>query len=62
MFNSPRPGVRYGNTLGANFVDDNNPLSSSAYDGLDPWSGAPSPVRTPPPAAVPSVFSNVIGL
>ncbi|KIJ55199.1 hypothetical protein M422DRAFT_151099 [Sphaerobolus stellatus SS14] len=60
MFNAPRPGVRYGNTLGSSFVDDDNPLSSSAYDGLDPWSAAPSPVTTPPPPAVPSVFSNVI--
>ncbi|GJJ11483.1 hypothetical protein Clacol_005716 [Clathrus columnatus] len=56
MFNSPRPNVRHGNNLVANF-DDNDPLSSSAYDGLDPWSTAPS--STPAPA-VPSVFSNVI--
>ncbi|HEV7736108.1 MAG TPA: hypothetical protein VGO47_01885 [Chlamydiales bacterium] len=63
MFNSPRLGVRYGNTVGANFIDENDPLSSSAYDGLDPWSGAPSPARTPPPTAGPAlVFSNVIGL
>ena len=61
MFNAPRPGVRYGNTLGASFVDDDNPLTSSAYDGLDPWSAAPSPVTTPPPPAVPSVFGNVVG-
>ncbi|KAF8524191.1 hypothetical protein JB92DRAFT_3081791 [Gautieria morchelliformis] len=60
MFNAPRPGVRYNTNLGASFVDDNNPLSSSTYDGLDPWSAAPSPVTTPPPPAVPSIFSNVI--
>ncbi|KAF8573329.1 hypothetical protein K439DRAFT_1375705 [Ramaria rubella] len=60
MFNAPRATVRYNNNLGGSFVDDNNPLSSSTYDGLDPWSAAPSPVTTPPPPAVPSIFSNVI--
>ncbi|KAF8517893.1 hypothetical protein BU17DRAFT_49345 [Hysterangium stoloniferum] len=60
MFNAPRPRARYGNALGGNFVDDNNPLSSSTYDGLDPWSAGPSPVATPPPPSVPSIFNNVI--
>ncbi|KDQ61722.1 hypothetical protein JAAARDRAFT_172106 [Jaapia argillacea MUCL 33604] len=63
MFNAPRPIQPYGRTtsngLGASFVDV-NPLASSAYDGLDPWSAAPSP--SPPP--VPSgsgAFGSVIG-
>lgn len=60
MFNTPRANVRYGSGLVASY-DDNDPLSSSAYDGLDPWSAGPSPITTPPPPAVPSVFSNVIG-
>ncbi|KIK61749.1 hypothetical protein GYMLUDRAFT_73257 [Collybiopsis luxurians FD-317 M1] len=64
MFNSPRPAQRYGgntNTgFGGSFVDD-NPLASSAYDGLDPWSGNPSPTSTPAPQApATSVFSSVI--
>ncbi|KAJ3920709.1 hypothetical protein F5877DRAFT_37490 [Lentinula edodes] len=62
MFNSPRPAQRYGgNTsagLGRSFVDE-DPLASSAYDGLDPWSAAPSPSSTPAPPAY-SVFSSVI--
>ncbi|KAH7870584.1 uncharacterized protein C8R40DRAFT_1175380 [Lentinula edodes] len=62
MFNSPRPAQRYGgNTsagLGRSFVDE-DPLGSSAYDGLDPWSAAPSPSSTPAPPAY-SVFSSVI--
>ncbi|KAF9075303.1 hypothetical protein BDP27DRAFT_1461622 [Rhodocollybia butyracea] len=64
MFNSPRlaQSQRYvgNNGLGGSFVDD-NPLASSAYDGLDPWSAAPSPSSTPaPPATSASVFSSVI--
>ncbi|KAJ4469550.1 hypothetical protein J3R30DRAFT_3550973 [Lentinula aciculospora] len=61
MFNSPRPAQRYGgNTtgLGGSFVDE-DPLASSTYDGLDPWSAAPSPSSTPAPPAY-SVFSSVI--
>lgn len=63
MFNAPRPAQRYastpGNGLAGSYVDQ-NPLSSSAYDGLDPWSAAPTP--SPPPVAAPSVFSSVIGM
>ncbi|KAK1232920.1 Sorting nexin mvp1 [Marasmius sp. AFHP31] len=62
MFNSPRPAQRYGgnsaNGFGGSFVDE-NPLASSAYDGLDPWSAAPSPSATPAPQTS-SVFSSVI--
>lgn len=66
MFNSPRPVQPYGgpstasNGFGGSYVDE-NPLSSSAYDGLDPWSAAPSPSPTPMPPAT-SGFSSVIGL
>ena len=63
MFNSPRPAQRYGgnptNGFGGSYVDE-NPLASSAYDGLDPWSAAPSPSATPAPQTS-SVFSSVIG-
>ncbi|KAE9399516.1 hypothetical protein BT96DRAFT_1019417 [Gymnopus androsaceus JB14] len=63
MFNSPRPAQRYGgNTttgFGGSFVDD-NPLAGSAYDGLDPWSAAPSPSQTPAPGSATSIFSSVI--
>ncbi|KAF9266966.1 hypothetical protein L218DRAFT_1074801 [Marasmius fiardii PR-910] len=62
MFNSPRPAQRYGgnsvNGFGGSFVDE-NPLAGSAYDGLDPWSAAPSPSATPAPQTS-SVFSSVI--
>ncbi|KAF9047100.1 hypothetical protein BDZ89DRAFT_1058168 [Hymenopellis radicata] len=63
MFNSPRPAQRYGgstsaNGFGGSFVDE-NPLSSSVYDGLDPWSAAPSPSPTPMPPAS-TTFSSVI--
>jgi sorting nexin-8 len=62
MFNAPRPGQRYmaspSTGFGGSFVDD-NPLAASAYDGLDPWSAAPTP--SPPPISPPSVFSTVIG-
>lgn len=65
MFNSPRPAQRYGgNTttgFGGSFVDD-NPLAGSAYDGLDPWSAAPSPSQTPAPGSATSIFSSVIGM
>ncbi|KAL0953785.1 hypothetical protein HGRIS_004969 [Hohenbuehelia grisea] len=64
MFNSPRPAQRYTGTssgnFGGSFVDE-NPLAQSVYDGLDPWSAAPSP--SPPPVAPSSsasVFSSVI--
>ncbi|KAH7926033.1 hypothetical protein BV22DRAFT_1194706 [Leucogyrophana mollusca] len=61
MFNAPRGAQRYtapANGLGASFVDE-NPLASSVYDGLDPWSAAPSP-SPPPIPSVTSVFSSVI--
>ncbi|KAJ3982078.1 hypothetical protein F5890DRAFT_1556227 [Lentinula detonsa] len=61
MFNSPRPAQRYGGGttgLGGSYVDE-DPLASSEYDGLDPWSAAPSPSSTPAPPAY-SVFSSVI--
>ncbi|KAJ3761305.1 hypothetical protein EV360DRAFT_38122 [Lentinula raphanica] len=61
MFNSPRPAQRYGGGttgLGGSFVDE-DPLASSGYDGLDPWSAAPSPSSTPAPPAY-SVFGSVI--
>lgn len=63
MFNAPRPGQKYGgpstNSFGGSFVDQ-NPLASSVYDDVDPWSAAPSPSATPAPPAS-SVFSAVIG-
>ncbi|KAJ8469126.1 hypothetical protein ONZ45_g16999 [Pleurotus djamor] len=59
MFNSPRPAQRYtgasSNNFGGSFVED-NPLATSVYDGLDPWSAAPSP--SPPP--MPSTASNPV--
>lgn len=61
MFNAPRPTQAYGisSSFGGSFVDE-NPLaaSTSGYDGLDPWSAAPSP--SPPPGQVPSIFTNAI--
>ncbi|KAF8488383.1 hypothetical protein F5888DRAFT_1753380 [Russula emetica] len=60
MFNAPRPTQAYGisSSFGGSFVDE-NPLAASTYDGLDPWSAAPSP--SPPPAGqVPSIFTNAI--
>ncbi|KAK0188954.1 hypothetical protein F5146DRAFT_1057356 [Armillaria mellea] len=58
MFNSPRPAQRYGssNGFGGSFVDE-DPLAGSTYDGLDPWSTAPSPS---PPVPSTTVFSSVI--
>ncbi|TFY80322.1 hypothetical protein EWM64_g3691 [Hericium alpestre] len=60
MFNAPRPTQAYGiastNSFGGSFVVDENPLAASTYDGLDPWSAAPSP--SPPP--VPSIFNAAI--
>ena len=60
MFNAPRPTQAYGvsstASFGGSFVDE-NPLAASTYDGLDPWSTAPTP--SPPP--VPSIFTNAIG-
>jgi sorting nexin-8 len=66
MFNAPRATQRYGgntsNGFGGSFVDE-NPLGGSGYDGLDPWSAAPSPTPTPAPAQqATSVFSAVIGM
>ncbi|KAH7908926.1 hypothetical protein BJ138DRAFT_1067954 [Hygrophoropsis aurantiaca] len=61
MFNAPRGAQRYtapANGLGASFVDE-NPLAASVYDGLDPWSAAPSP-SPPPITTVTSAFSSVI--
>ncbi|EIN05981.1 hypothetical protein PUNSTDRAFT_54291 [Punctularia strigosozonata HHB-11173 SS5] len=63
MFNAPRPAQRYASgtgpgNFGGSFVDT-NPLAASTYDGLDPWSAAPSP--SPPPGPAPtSVFGAVI--
>lgn len=63
MFNAPRPAQRYvansASGFGGSFVDE-NPLADSVYDGLDPWSAAPSPSPTPAPHAT-SVLSSVIG-
>lgn len=65
MFNAPRPAQgRYqasnnGNSFGGSFVDE-NPLASSAYDSLDPWSTA-SVVVPSAPAQIPGAFSNIIG-
>jgi len=63
MFNAPRPAQRYvatsASSFGGSFVNE-NPLTASGYDGLDPWSAAPSPSPTPIPAAA-SVFGAVIG-
>jgi sorting nexin-8 len=60
MFNAPRPTQAYGisSSFGGNFVDE-NPLAASTYDGLDPWSAAPTP--SPPPGRVPSIFTNAVG-
>lgn len=60
MFNAPRPTQAYGisSSFGGSFVDE-NPLAASTFDGLDPWSAAPSP--SPPPGQVPSIFTNAIG-
>ncbi|KAF5387312.1 hypothetical protein D9757_005774 [Collybiopsis confluens] len=53
----PEKWSRYLDRVGG----DDNPLASSTYDGLDPWSGNPSPTTTPAPqAAATSVFSSVI--
>ncbi|KAF7309773.1 Sorting nexin [Mycena indigotica] len=63
MFNAPRAQPRYGvnptGGFGGSFVDE-NPLSVSVYDTVDPWSATPSPTATPAPAANNSVFSSVI--
>ncbi|KZS94324.1 hypothetical protein SISNIDRAFT_409700 [Sistotremastrum niveocremeum HHB9708] len=64
MFNAPRLSQnRYQSTnngfggASSSFLEDSvNPLTSSSYDGLDPWSAAP----TPPPPEVSSSFANVI--
>ncbi|KZT18651.1 hypothetical protein NEOLEDRAFT_1103309 [Neolentinus lepideus HHB14362 ss-1] len=64
MFNAPRPSQPYNgsssNNFGvASFVDE-NPLAASAYDGLDPWSAAPTP--SPPPGyAVTTGLATVLG-
>lgn len=59
MFNAPRPTQAYGvsssTNFGGSFVDE-NPLAVSVYDGLDPWSAAPSPS----PPAVTSIFTSAI--
>ena len=59
MFNAPRPTHANYSGFGGSFVDESaNPLAASAYDdGLDPWSGNPSPA--PPPVG--PAFSNTIG-
>ncbi|KII87354.1 hypothetical protein PLICRDRAFT_112871 [Plicaturopsis crispa FD-325 SS-3] len=62
MFNAPRTSQPYGGTpangFGGSYVDE-NPLAGSTYDGLDPWSAAPSPSPPPLPSA-PSMFGSVI--
>ncbi|KZS94326.1 hypothetical protein SISNIDRAFT_484559 [Sistotremastrum niveocremeum HHB9708] len=63
IFNAPRLSQnRYQSTnngfggASSSFLEDSvNPLTSSSYDGLDPWSAAP----TPPPSEVSSSFANV---
>ncbi|KAH8108346.1 hypothetical protein DFH11DRAFT_1634540 [Phellopilus nigrolimitatus] len=67
MFNAPRPAQRYGtsssfaNGFGSNSFTADDPLAGSAYDGLDPWSSAPTPDLPPPPQAAPSSpFASVI--
>ncbi|THH05409.1 hypothetical protein EW145_g4817 [Phellinidium pouzarii] len=67
MFNSPRAAQRYGppnslnNGFGSASFTADDPLAGSTYDGLDPWSSAPSPDLPPPPsAAPPSPFASVI--
>ncbi|KAF7308565.1 Sorting nexin [Mycena chlorophos] len=63
MFNAPRAQPRYTTSnggFGGSFVDE-NPLSVSVYDALDPWSNSPSPSATPAPgAANNSLFSSII--
>jgi sorting nexin-8 len=62
MFNSPRGNQRYVGSSANGFGSyvDEGPLGGSAYDGLDPWSTAPTP--SPPPApSRPSIFTSVIG-
>lgn len=66
MFNAPRPSQRYAATSAngfgsGSFVAD-NPLAGSAYDGLDPWSAAPTPAPLPAPARSVSTFTSVIGM
>lgn len=70
MFNAPRPAQRYGtssslvanNGFGSGSFTADDPLAGSGYDGLDPWSSAPSPDLPPPPSAAPSSpFASVIG-
>lgn len=59
MFNAPRPTHANYTGFGGSFVDESaNPLAASTYDdGVDPWSGNPSPA--PPP--VPQAFAGAIG-
>lgn len=40
MFNVPRPNANPTNGLASSYVED-NPLFSSTYDGMDPWSSTP---------------------
>uniref|UniRef100_D8Q1I6 Sorting nexin MVP1 n=1 Tax=Schizophyllum commune (strain H4-8 / FGSC 9210) TaxID=578458 RepID=D8Q1I6_SCHCM len=58
MFNAPRSTQRYTSGGFGSFVDE-NPLASSVYDTIDPWSNAPSPAP-PPVTHANSVFSSVI--
>lgn len=68
MFNSPRTAQRYapstsfGSNFGSGSFTANDPLAGSNYDGLDPWSSAPTPDLPPPPSNLPpSSFTAVIG-
>ena len=58
MFNAPRQSQNRYPTGGglSGSVIDYNPLSSSTYDGYDPWSGSTSPAPEPQ-----SSFTSVIG-
>ncbi|VDB91958.1 unnamed protein product [Peniophora sp. CBMAI 1063] len=60
MFNAPRPTHANYTGFGGSFVDESaNPLAASAYDdGLDPWSGNPSPA---PPPVGPVVATSLGG-
>ncbi|EJD07688.1 uncharacterized protein FOMMEDRAFT_143983 [Fomitiporia mediterranea MF3/22] len=61
MFNAPRPTQRFStsgsftaNNFGSASFTSENPLANSTYDGLDPWSSAPSPDLPPPPTVAPT--------
>ncbi|KAL1747816.1 hypothetical protein HDZ31DRAFT_30940 [Schizophyllum fasciatum] len=58
MFNAPRSTQRYTSGGFGSFVDE-DPLATSVYDTIDPWSNAPSPAP-PPEAHANSLFSTVM--